>query len=204
MWKCECKNRWLSNNEIKIKWHQKTGKKFSYIISSGEKERERARESDKLLLHLADKLLPILCTITKHKIGTPMPPTKANKLKFFDSINKVNSINFLFAQPNNNRAESVSIWWRMGLGWEMFTREWVKEIARARTVLLIYSGERPISFPKQWGKVSIAWYGDIKREMSTVQMKRENENYDCNMKKRFIDLIRIVRSDKFTKASDCK
>lgn len=40
--------------------------------------------------------------------------------------------------------------------------------------------------------------------MSTVQMKRENENYDCNMKKRFIDLIRIVRSDKFTKASDCK
>lgn len=36
-------------------------------------------------------------------------------------------------------------------------------------------------------------------------MKRENENYDCsNMKKRFIDLIRIVRFDKFTKASDCK
>lgn len=42
------------------------------------------------------------------------------------------------------------------------------------------------------------------REMSTVQMKRENENYDCIMKKRFIDLIRIVRFDKFTNAPDYK
>ena len=71
------------------------------------------QKHDKLLLHslgwqtFANTLVP--CThITKQKLGHHCRPTKANKLKFFDSINKVNSINFLFACPCNDNPDVES------------------------------------------------------------------------------------------------